>query len=96
MYTWKTIKENYHNPIFKGGYRYIHKEIRKILEKEGLTENNRQDLWLCLLEDEEHEIPYRALGKVDAKIMYFLSELCFIVFQNRIIERAVRNLGIKK
>jgi hypothetical protein len=95
IFTRKTIKKGVINPAFKGLYRYARDEIRKILAKEGLTENNRHDLWLCLLEDAQHEIPYMALGKIDAKIMYFLSDWYFIAFQRKIISDAVRDLGLQ-
>lgn len=94
MFTWKTIKEDYFNPAFKVSYQYIENEIREILKREGLTDENKHDLWKCLLDTAEYDIPYCAYGKLDARIMYFFTDLRFIVFQKRILKKAIKDLRI--
>lgn len=90
MFTWKTIKEDYYNPVFKISYQYIEKEIREILQKEGLTDKNKHDLWKCLLHTAEQNIPYWAFCKIDSHIAYFFTDLYFILFQKSILKRAIK------
>lgn len=92
MFKWRTIKEDYFNPIFKKGYQYIENDIKELIKREGLTYNIKHDLRKCLLDMAEYDIPYRAFGKIDASIMYFFTDLRFIIFQRKILKEARREL----
>ena len=76
-------------------YRYptTQEHIKMLLEKEGLTDNIMHDLWLCILEDFEYDIPSRARNKLDARYLHFRTELYFIIFQKLILKRAMKELN---
>lgn len=94
MFTWKTINENYFNPVFKNNYQYIESEIRQIFQGEGVTAENKHDLWKCLLDTEEYDIPYRSVGRLNARIAYFFTDLYYIIFQKRILKKAIKELCV--
>lgn len=95
MFTLKTIRDDYFNPIFSL-YPYGRDKICQIIQSEGLTENNRHDLWKCMLDSAEYNIPYLALNKLDARILYFLTDLHYVIFQRRILKLALKELGIAR